>query len=89
MKYEKKETIENDIISFINEMNNKNINPKYYKITITDIHDITKSIEISGIDNNFSKNIYANQIINDILNNNDSPLLSEYKIKYKILNEEE
>ena len=38
---------------------------------------------------NFSKNIYANQIINDILNNNDSPLLSEYKIKYKILNEEE
>ena len=89
MKYEKKETIENDIISFINEMNNKNINPKYYKITITDIHDITKSIEISGIDNNFSKNIYANQIINDILNNNDSPLLSEYKIKYKKLNEEE
>ena len=64
----------------------KNITPKYYKITITNKKDITQSVEISNITNDFLKNQYKEYIINDIITNNNSQTLQQSKITYKYLN---
>ena len=64
----------------------KNITPKYYKITITNKNDITQSIEISNITNEFIENQYKEYIIYDIITNNNSQLLQQSKITYKYLN---
>jgi len=65
---------------------NKQINPKYYTITITNKTDITQSIEISNITNDFINNKYQEQIIKDIINDKNTQLLETYKITYSNLN---
>lgn len=82
-----KKTITDEIIYFIDKNTNNNINPKYYNIIITDSKDITKSIEISNITDNFINNDNKESIINDILNKNNSIELENSNIKYKYLNE--
>jgi hypothetical protein len=63
-----------------------NINPKSYTITINNLNEITESIEIYNIDNDFINNEYKEQILSDIINNKKSDLLDEYKITFKHLN---
>lgn len=63
-----------------------NINPKSYTITINNLKEITESIEIYNINNEFINNEYKVQIINDIIKNKKSNLLGEYNITFKHLN---
>ena len=74
------------INKIINTYNEKNITPRNYTITITDKNDLTKSIEIENITEDFVNNSSNEEIINDIINNNNSKILKQYKIKYKYLN---
>lgn len=78
--------ITQEIISLINTINSKNITPKYYEITITNKKDITESIEISNLTEEFLTNKYQEQIISDIINNSNSLILKQNKITYKDLN---
>jgi hypothetical protein len=77
------ETISKEIESFIKKLNQNKITPKYYKITITDKNDLTKSVEINNITEEIDN---YKEITSDILNDNNSELLKEYKITYKYLN---
>ena len=79
--------ISNEITSYINLNIGSNIHPKYYKIIVTNNKDITNSIELSNITENFVSNDNE-KIINDIINKNDSNELKDSKIKYRFLNEE-
>lgn len=78
-----------EITNNIKILEKNNITPKYQNITITSKNDITKSIKINNIQNSFINNGMKHEIINDIINNNNSILLKENKITYKVLNEEE
>ena len=80
--------ISNEITSYINLNIGNNIHPKYYKIIVTNNKDITNSIELSNITENFVSNDNE-KIINDIINKNVSNELKNSKIKYRFLNEEE
>lgn len=75
-------SILNKITNIINELENNSIIPKNYTIIINDIKDITKSVKI----NNLTKNNDLNLIINDIINNKETSILSENKITYEYLN---
>lgn len=82
-----KEVILKEINSIISTYSKNNINPKNYTFIITDKNNITKSIEIYNLNNDFINNKYNLNIINDIINDNsNSKLLEQYKITYKILN---
>lgn len=81
--------ITDEISNYLNIIYKNNITPKYQNITITSKTDITKSIKINNITEDFINNKIKNKIINDIINNNNSQLLKDYKITYKYLNEEE
>lgn len=81
-----KETLITEIDNTINNMINNSITPNYYIFIFTDENDITKSIEISNINEDFVNNQSKEQIIIDILNDNNSELLKTNKITYKILN---
>ena len=70
----------------IEKYSTNNYNPKYYKITINNKKDINQSIEINNITNDFITNKYKEQIIKDILNDTETPVLKQSKITYKILN---
>lgn len=74
------------INNLISNVSLNNITPKNYKVIITNKKDITESIEITNLTENFIINPYQEQIINDIIKNNNSKLLKENKIKYKYLN---
>lgn len=74
------------INNLISNVSLNNITPKNYKVIITNKKDITESIEIANLTENFIINPYQEQIINDIIKNNNSKLLKENKIKYKYLN---
>ena len=78
--------ITNKIEKTINTYSNNNITPKNYTIIITNKEDITKSIEISNITEEFINNSSNEKIISDIINDDNSLLLKENKIKYKYLN---
>lgn len=78
--------ITKSIVNTLKIYNSNNINPKYYTITITNKKDITQSIEITNITNDFITNIYQEQIIKDILNDKNTQLLQTSKITYKYLN---
>ena len=78
--------ITKDIVNTLKVYNNNNINPKYYTITITNNNDITQSIEINNITNEFITNKYQEQIIKDILSDKNTQLLELNKITYKNLN---
>lgn len=75
-------SIVNKITNTINNLEDNSIFPKNYTIIINDINDITKSVKI----NNLTKNNDLNLIINDIINNKETSILSENKITYEYLN---
>lgn len=74
------------ITDTLNTFIKHNINPKSYVITINNLKEITESMEIYNIDNDFINNEYKEQILSDIINNKKSDLLDEYNITYKHLN---
>ena len=81
-----KEEITEKISTLLSTMAKNEITPKNYTITITSTKDITKSIEISNITESFNGNENKEEIIEHIINDNNSELLKENKIKYKNLN---
>lgn len=81
--------ITKEITELIKKCKDNDINPKYYTIVITNSNDISESIEISKITEEFITNKDNEKIINNILEDNNSKLVKDNKIKYKYLNEEE
>ena len=74
------------ITNTLNTFIKNGINPKSYTITINNLNEITESIEIYNIDNNFVTNEYKEQILSDIINNKKSDLLDKNNITFKYLN---
>lgn len=81
--------IVNQINNFIIKTESQDITPNYYSFIFTNNTDITDSIKISHIKNDFPKNTNNKLIINDIINKNKSDILMQSNIKYEYLNEEE
>lgn len=81
-----KENASEAITDTLNAFIKHNINPKSYTITINNLKEITESIEINNIDNDFVNNEYKEQILSDIINNKKSDLLDKYNITFKHLN---
>lgn len=81
-----KENITLEITNLINNYKENNITPKSYTIIITNKKDITKSIEIKNITEEFIDNSSNKEIINDIINDEKSDLLKNNKITFKYLN---
>ncbi|MBQ6323580.1 MAG: hypothetical protein IJI22_01970 [Bacilli bacterium] len=80
------ETITSEIVNFIEIFQNNNITPKSYTLIITDKKEITKSIKISNITDDFTKNNSKKEIINAIINDENKELLDKEKIEYTYLN---
>lgn len=59
--------------------------PKNYTITITNKDDITESVKIFNLKSSIQNNILE-EIINSIINNNNSNTIKENKITYEYLN---
>ena len=74
--------IEKQIELCINKYNNSNITPKSFTIIINNDNEITESIEINNLTTDFINNPSKIEIINDILNDNNSILLKTNKITY-------
>ena len=81
--------ITTEITELITKFQESNITPKNYTFIITNSNDIAQSIEISNLDEEFITNSNNEEIIKDILEDNNSKLVKNSKIKYKYLNEEE
>jgi len=81
-----KETLSKLIKDEITYIENNNINPGTYKFIFTEKDDITNSLEISNITYKFINNNSYNEIINDIINDNNSKLVKNADIEYKYLN---
>ena len=80
------ETISKIIKDEITSIENNNITPRTYKFTFTEKKDITNSLEISNVTYKFINNDSYNEIINDIINDNNSKLVKNAGIEYKYLN---
>lgn len=78
--------ITNKINTLINSFTKNGITPKNYSITITNNNDISQSIKIDNITDLFSSNPNNTQIINDIINDNNSNIMKQNKITYQYLN---
>ena len=78
--------ITKEIIDLMEKCQDNNITPKNYKIVITNNKDVTESIEIDNLTEEFIKNTSNEKIIKDILSDNSSKLLKTNNIKYKYLN---
>ena len=74
--------IEKQIELCITKYNNSNITPKSFTIIINNDNEITESIEINNLTTDFINNPSKIEIINDILNDNNSILLKTNKITY-------
>lgn len=81
-----KDEITKEITSKIESLNNQSITPKSYTITITNSNNIIESIQISNLTESFLTNPNQKEIIQDILQDNNSNLLKENKITYQYLN---
>ena len=79
--------ITNQITEFITNCEKYGMNPKSYTFTITDKNEITQSVEISNVTNEWLNNSEKEQIISDIIKKKESKLLKENKISYQYLNE--
>lgn len=77
-----KDEITKKITDTMVSLEKKSFTPKNYTITITNINDITQSVKITNLQNNY--NLPA--IINDIINNNKSNIIKENKITFEYLN---
>lgn len=78
--------ITTSINEFIKKCEDQNITPKSYKFIVSNSKDITESIEISNVTKDFIDNSDNEKIISNILEDNNSKLVKENKIKYKYLN---
>ena len=78
--------ITKEIIDLMGKCQDNNITPKNYKLVITNNKDVTESIEIDNLTEEFIKNTSNEKIIKDILSDNSSKLLKTNGIKYKYLN---
>ena len=78
--------ITEEIHNTIAKYYNNKITPRSYTITITNKKDITESIRISNLTENFLINTSKEQIIDDIIKDKNSTILKENKIEYKYLN---
>ena len=67
-------------------MQAEKITPKYYVITIIKADEITKSIRISNITDDFINLNNKEEIIDDILNEKETDRLEKSKITYKYEN---
>lgn len=79
-------TIQSKITDIMTTLENKNFTPKNYIITITNKDDITQSVKITNLKSSLIKNDNLYIIINDIINNNKTSILTENKITYEYLN---
>ena len=75
--------ITNEIIKYIDKNNKLNITPKSYKFTLINNKDITTSLIISNITNEFVNNPYSSQIIYSILTKQQSDILKASNITYE------
>ena len=82
----KKDEITKEIVNTLNSYINNDINPRSFTITITNAKDITQSIEISNLDEDFIKNTNKEKIISAIIEDRNDKLLKDSKITYKYLN---
>ncbi len=80
------EEIIKQIDTLIITFQNNKITPKNYIITITNNNNITESIKISNITDEFLTNPNKIDIINAIMKEEDSIYLKDSKITYKYLN---
>lgn len=79
--------IGNKLITLNNDLKQQELTPKSYKITITNIKDITQSIKISNLTSQIIEDSTTlSSIISDIINNENSELLKQNNISYKYLN---
>lgn len=78
--------ITQEISSLLEKNKKNNITPKNINIIINNKQDITQSIKIENLTENFINNNEKEQIINDIINDNNSLLLKQNKITYQYLN---
>ena len=78
-------SIEKQLKDSISIYNSKNITPNSYTFIITNKEDITESIEIKNI----KSDTITKEIIQDILDDNNSKRLKESKIKYNYLYKED
>ena len=83
-KYDKK-VITNIIKDINNRLKTNNIKPKELVFEITNEEDITKSVEITIIDNKVLDDTSLEQYIDNIINKKEEKLVNN-KIKYKYLN---
>lgn len=74
------------ITNTLNTFIENNINPKSYTITINNLDEITDTIEIYNINNEFVNNKYKKEILDDIIKNKKSDLLENNNITFKHLN---
>lgn len=80
------QSITENITTLMTNLEEKNITPKNYTIILTDQTDITKSVKISNLTTNNLKNDNLSTIINDIINNEKTSILTENNITYEYLN---
>lgn len=80
------EDVSNNILKLYDRLNKFSITPKTFSFIITDKNDITKAVRIDNIMNTNFDSGSINQIIDDIINEKESTLLSENNITYKYLN---
>lgn len=78
--------ISNSISNTISNFTKYEITPRNYTITITNRADITESIEISNLTEEFLNLSSKEKIINYILNDENNTELKQKKIRYKYLN---
>ena len=81
----KEEEIVKEIVDFLTKNKEKNITPKNYIIQISNQQDITESFQIN-LTEEFLEIEEKQGIIHDIINNEKTDLLKQYKITYKALN---
>ena len=81
-----KEEITKEIVNIIKEMDQHNITPKYYEITVSNSKEITTSITISNIESDYITLNNKEEIIEDILNNKNTKQVKEQKIIFKYEN---
>ncbi len=80
------DNIVNSILQFTSTLTKEEITPKSYTITLTEKNNITNSLKISNLQNTSLEKATLTQIITAILNQENSPLLKQYNITYKVLN---
>lgn len=80
------QTITKTISTIMTTLETENITPKNYTFIINDKNDITKSVKITNLTTKSIENNNLSIIINDIINDNKTSILSENNITYEYLN---